>query len=229
VSSEGEGWGSAAAGGLWRGLIPGRSPLRVDCTSVLVRGARCRTHSARLRRAAFKQLHRVRLRSACPSARAAPRPARLRRPGNRPRHRPPAAARYAGVDQRGSGVRDAPGARHVPKAPPTVLSEGACGPGVVRLCSPEKRSTTGLHACRRTRVLRQLICRGCLSRVNEVNVASSAAGRLCEHRREVGAQRRPLQWRTTPGPQAPSRPGAHFAKQQPCTRLRVRPEPWQST
>jgi hypothetical protein len=39
------------------------------------------------------------------------------------------------------------------------------------------------HACRRTGMLRGLTCRSCLSRVNEVNVASSAAGRLCEHRR----------------------------------------------
>ena len=39
------------------------------------------------------------------------------------------------------------------------------------------------HACRRTGMLRGLTCRSCLSRVNEVNVASSAAGRMREHRR----------------------------------------------
>ena len=54
------------------------------------------------------------------------------------------------------------------------------------------------HACRRTGVLRNLTCRSCLSRVNEVNAASSAAGRLREHRRGVGAKRRPPQWRAAP-------------------------------
>jgi hypothetical protein len=38
------------------------------------------------------------------------------------------------------------------------------------------------HACRRTGVHRDLTCRSCLSAVNGVNAASSAAGRLREHR-----------------------------------------------
>ena len=47
------------------------------------------------------------------------------------------------------------------------------------------------QACRRTGLLRDLTCGICPSRVNAVNVASYAAGRFREHRRGVGAQRRP--------------------------------------
>jgi hypothetical protein len=49
-------------------------------------------------------------------------------------------------------------------------------------CAEERRGV-GPHACRRTGVLRDLTCRSCLSAVNEVNAASSAAGRRREHRR----------------------------------------------
>ncbi|MBU1442371.1 MAG: hypothetical protein KJ832_13880, partial [Gammaproteobacteria bacterium] len=50
----------------------------------------------------------------------------------------------------------------------------------------EERSTEGGTRAK-TRVLRDLTCRSCLSAVNEVNAASSAARPLWEHRSEVGA------------------------------------------
>ncbi len=74
---------------------------------------------------------------------------------------------YPGLATRGRWRPSAAKARAVP--PPLWLRRGA-------QCSRP-------HACRRTGMLRGLTCRSCLSRVNEVNVASSAAGRMREHRR----------------------------------------------
>jgi hypothetical protein len=62
-----------------------------------------------------------------------------------------------------------------------------CGPGDP-LCAAEARSAAGGARS----ALRDLTRRSCLSEENEVNAASSATRRLCEHRRE--AAQRPAQW-----------------------------------
>ena len=64
-------------------------------------------------------------------------------------------------------------------------------PGRSRRASEAPRSA-GLVAARAS-AHQQLTRRGCLSAANEVSVASSAAGHETEHRREVGAKRRPPQ------------------------------------
>ena len=70
------------------------------------------------------------------------------------------------------------------------------------------------QACRRTGLLRDLTRGICPSRVNAVNVASYAAGRFREHRRGVGAQRRPRH-RSTAAHGLP----AALARKPECDRI----------
>src|SRR5664280_2052120 len=77
--------------------------------------------------------------------------------------------------------------------------KGASGQVAERLWSAEKRKARG----RARSALPPLTCRICLSAVSEANVASYAAGRETEHRRAVGAQRRPLQRSAAACPDVP--------------------------
>ncbi len=141
-------------------------PLRYGQPAVLASPACRRTRCVHFVHAAQTAAASQMLKPACPSAGGRPTPLR-------------SSARAEGIELQRAMARtwalgcwlfDRPSAamaRAVP--PPLWLRRGA-------QCSRP-------HACRRTGMLRGLTCRSCPSRVNEVNAASSAAGRLCEHRR----------------------------------------------
>jgi len=85
---------------------------------------------------------------------ARPAPCAPRRPGNRPRRRPPAAAQETlRFIRRWKGLRPVSSAHCIQRRlTTTVSSKGACGPGVARLWSAEKRRAAGRtraegHAC----------------------------------------------------------------------------------
>ena len=77
--------------------------------------------------------------------------------------------------------------------------KGACGWAAARIGGAEKRRARG----RARSALRRLTRRRCLSAVSAANAASSAPGHETEHRRAVGAQRRPPRLRAAAHPHAP--------------------------
>jgi hypothetical protein len=77
-----------------------------------------------------------------------------------------------------------PGSRPSPNKESKVPRKAVGRYAVARLCGgEERRDSVGA----RNRALRDLTRRSCLSAVNEVNAASSAARPKPEHRSEVGA------------------------------------------
>jgi hypothetical protein len=148
-----------------------RSALRADCTALLGPRSRRETRSVRCalcaQTVAASQLTKRSLRS------RRPRPCAARRRRNRRRRVPPAATSTTW------GLR---------QACHDVGGKGSAGRAAARMGGAEKRRARGRA---RTRALRQLTRRICLSAESAANEASYATGHETEHRRGVGARRRP--------------------------------------
>ncbi len=221
--------------GVWVGAGGGargrRRPARAhggvvgcaDSAAMLGRGSRRRTRCALTRSAQTTATSQF-TKHACPSA-GAPRPGlRFSPPRKSPTPAGPGPARWTRRVGIGAGaLRALPStsictwawtwawvpAHHVG---PTQSGRQPVGGGAPVARRGAQRSRP--QACRRTGLLRDLTRGICPSRVNAVNVASYAAGRFCEHRRGVGAQRRPRH-RSTAAHGLP----AALARKPQCARI----------
>ena len=228
------GWGRTAADGLRCGLIPWRSALCADCAAVLAQGACRRTRCVHLRSLRSNSCGKLDHEARVSSHARRPLCCAPRRHGNRPQRRPSAAVDRLGVCK----SRNRNAASSLGETVTPSKGKGACEPAWSCLWGAEKRRAPG-RARAKTRALQDLACRSCLSGVNEVNGASSAAGRVPEHRREVCAKRRPPQWHDQAGSQAPlpapkisaaqekrkRRPRSGEQARQPCPRRKAHVQP----
>ena len=213
---------SIAAVGTRRGLTLGRSTLRADCTAS--QGQRPRpspgTNSPQdclcpgsVRQAGVARQNSLRALWALRSnnrrefdheARCArrPRPCASRSPRDRPHRMPTTASSTSG------GVR---ACFETKPAPRNDVCKVASGAAAARLGGAEKHRSQG----RARSALRCLTRRGCQSAAPAGRVVSFAPGPETEHRRAVGARRRPLPWRAAAGADAALPRDTHSTQSSP--------------
>jgi hypothetical protein len=171
---------SVAAGGTRHALMVGRSALQADCTAMLGPRSRRRTRCAHCVR--FARTTAASWTTKRADARR-PRACASRRPTNRPCRVPPTALPALSAHERIRGF----------------TAKGRAG-GPQRACAAPRsaaafaaRASAPCHPTRRV----------CSNEANAVSEVSYATGDGREHRREVGAARRPPQWCAEACPHAP--------------------------
>jgi hypothetical protein len=171
---------SFAAGGTRHGLMVGRSALQADCTAMLGPRSRRRTRCAQCVRCARTAAASWITKRA--EARR-PRACASRRPTSRPCRVPPAAlaALSAFVN-----VYGAP-------------AEGRAGRSQRAYAAPRSAAAVAARASAPRKPTRRI----CSSEANAVSEVSYATGDGREHRRGVGATRRPPQWCAEACPRGP--------------------------
>lgn len=183
-------WARVAVGGIRHGLMVGRPALQADCTAMLGLRSRRRTrcaHCARSAQTAAASRITKRAEARRPQACAS------RRPTNRPCRMPPTAlaALSAFVNDYGAPAKGRAGrSQHATAAQTTKLRRRVIS--AKRLLAGAK-SAAAIAA--RASAPRHPIRRVCSNEANAVSEVRYATGDGREHRREVGAARRPPQWR----------------------------------